>query len=171
MRGFSRDTFAIAVEPVYDIFERQILISCLSCLPQFRGGRGDARLPIFLPFACTLARLCDQVWPRTMRGTGVERWVWVIFEPELDRFRHVLAKGLCRDPQREIDTGRDAAAGYQVAVDDHPFRQPAWRQKPTTCRGSSSGLWHACPRAIRQLPGRVRRCTRSSRSEHPLHDS
>ena len=59
MRGFSRDILAIAVEPVYDIFERQILISCLSRLLQFRGGRGDARLPIFLPLACTLARLCD----------------------------------------------------------------------------------------------------------------
>ena len=31
----------------------------LSRLPQFRGGRGDGRLPIFLPLACTLARLCD----------------------------------------------------------------------------------------------------------------
>ena len=73
------------------------------------------------PDNIALARLCDQVGPRTMRGTGVERWVRVIFEPELDRFRDVLAKGLCRDPQREIDAGRDAATGYQVAVDDHPF--------------------------------------------------
>src|SRR5262245_59852044 len=87
---------------------------------RFRS-RSDARLPIFLPLACTLARLCDQVGPRAMRGTGVERWFRVIFEHELDRFRDVLAKGLCRDPQREIEAGRDAAAGYHVAVDDHPF--------------------------------------------------
>ena len=71
MRGLSRDILAIAVEPVYDIFERK---SSSAVYRDCRSFAAAAATPACRSSCRLLApsRAFDQVGPRTMRGTGVD---------------------------------------------------------------------------------------------------